>query len=110
MREDKRKRLEAKGWKIGDAADLLGLTPAEEAYIDIRLRLADGLKQRRRRARVTQAALAKTVRSSQSRIAKMEVGDPTVSIDLLVRTLLALGASKRDVADLISGRSSSRAA
>jgi DNA-binding XRE family transcriptional regulator len=110
MREDKRKRLETKGWKVGGTAELLGLTPEEEAYIEIRLRLADGLKQRRTKRRVTQVALAKSVKSSQSRIAKMEAGDPTVSIDLLVRTLLALGASKRDVADLIAGSSSSRAA
>jgi len=110
MRDDKRKRLEAKGWKVGTTAEFLGLTPAEEAYIEIRLRLADGLKTRRAKRRVTQVALAKTVKSSQSRIAKMEAGDPTVSIDLLVRTLLALGASKRDVADLIAGSSSSRAA
>jgi DNA-binding XRE family transcriptional regulator len=110
MREDKRKRLESKGWKVGGTAEFLGLTPEEEAYIEIRLRLAGGLRQRRARRRVTQVALAKTVKSSQSRIAKMEAGDPTVSIDLLVRTLLALGASKRDVADLIAGNSSTRAA
>ena len=110
MREDKRKRLEAKGWKVGAAAELLGLSPEEEAYIEIRLRLAKGLKQRRVRRGVTQTELARTVRSSQSRIAKMEAGDPAVSIDLLVRTLLALGASRRDVAKLISGASSSRAA
>src|SRR5262245_37867878 len=109
MRDEKRKRLEARGWKEGTASEFLGLTPEEEAYIEIRLRLADGLKRRRAKRRVTQVALAKSVKSSQSRIAKMEAGDPTVSIDLLVRTLLALGATKRDVADLISG-SSSRAA
>jgi hypothetical protein len=110
MREDKKKRLEAKGWKVGTTAEFLGLTPEEEAYIEIRLRLADGLKSRRAKRRITQVALAKSVKSSQSRIAKMEAGDPRVSIDLLVRTLLALGASKRDVADLIAGSSSSRAA
>ena len=110
MREEKKKRLAAKGWKVGGAAELLGLSPEEEAYIEIRLRLAEGLKRRRLRRRITQVELAKSVRSSQSRIAKMEAGDPTVSIDLLVRTLLALGASKRDVADLISGSSTSRAA
>jgi DNA-binding XRE family transcriptional regulator len=109
MRDEKKKRLEAKGWKVSGAADLLGLTPEEEAFIEIRLRLAEGLRKRRLKRRVTQVELAKSVESSQSRIAKMEAGDPTVSIDLLVRTLLALGASKRDVADLIAG-SSSRAA
>ncbi len=110
MREEKKRRLESKGWRVGTAAEFLGLTPEEEAYIEIRLRLADGLKLRRAKRRVTQVALANSVKSSQSRIAKMEAGDPTVSIDLLVRTLLALGASKRDVADLIAGSSSSRAA
>jgi DNA-binding XRE family transcriptional regulator len=108
MREEKKKRLAAKGWKVADTAEFLNLTPEEEAYIEIRLRLADGLKRRRAKRRVTQVDLAKTVQSSQSRIAKMEAGDPTVSIDLLVRTLLALGATKRDVADLIA--SGSRAA
>ena len=110
MLKSKRRRLEAKGWKVGDAREFLGLSAGEAAYIDIRLRLADGLKRRRRKGGVSQAKLAAAVQSSQSRIAKMEAGDPTVSIDLLVRTLLALGASKRDVADLIAGRSTSRAA
>ena len=104
MRDDKRKRLEASGWKIGTTTDFLDLSPNEAAYIELRLRLADGLKRRRIRRRVTQADLAQTVRSSQSRIAKMEAGDPTVSIDLLVRTLLALGASNQDLAAIIAGR------
>jgi DNA-binding XRE family transcriptional regulator len=103
MRAEKRKKLESKGWKIGSASDFLELTQEDEALIEIRLRLADGLKKRRVRQRVTQSDLAKAVHSSQSRVAKMEAGDPTVSIDLLVRTLLALGASAKDVAKLISG-------
>ena len=102
MREDKKKRLEARGWKIGTTKDFLDLSPGEEAYIDLRLRLADGLKRRRARRRVTQVELAKAIRSSQSRIAKMEAGDPTVSIDLLVRTLLALGTSNRALAAMIA--------
>ena len=110
MRSEKKKRLEAKGWRVGSAGEFLGLSTQEQDLIDIPLRLADGLKRRRLRRRVTQANLARAVHSSQSRIAKMEAGDPTVSIDLLVRTLLALGASKRDVAGLISGAASKRAA
>src|SRR5438093_1086483 len=110
MREEKRKRLEAKGWKVGTAKDFLGLSPEEEAFVEIRLRLAEGLNRFRLRRDVTQVELAKAVRSSQSRIAKMEAGDPTVSIDLLIRTLLALGLSRRDLAQIISGTSSSRRA
>ncbi len=101
MREDKKKRLEACGWKIGTAQEFLGLSVEENAYLDIRLRLADGLKRRRLHAGITQTELAKAVRSSQSRVAKMEAGDPAVSIDILLRTLLALGATPREVGRLI---------
>ena len=102
MRDDKRKRLEARGWKIGTTRDFLDLSPDEEAYVELRLRLAEGLKQRRLRRNLTQTEFAKVVRSSQSRVAKMETGDPTVSLDLLIRSLFALGASRRDLAKLIS--------
>jgi DNA-binding XRE family transcriptional regulator len=102
MRDRKRKRLEAKGWRVGSARDFLGLTQAEEAYIELRLKLADGLKERRVRRRLTQVDLAKAVRSSQSRVAKMEAGDPSVSLDLLVRSLIVLGASNRELARIIS--------
>lgn len=105
MREEKRRKLEAKGWKVGTPAEFLGLSPEEEAYIEIRLRLAEGVRRQRSRKGVTQVTLAKSIRSSQSRVAKMEAGDPTVSIDLLVRTLLALGASDRDIATMIRGAS-----
>jgi len=101
MLEEKRKRLAAKGWKSGSAADFLGLSPEEERYVELRLRLSQGVRERRQRRRLTQAELARTLRSSQSRVAKMEAGDPSVSIDLLVRSLLAMGASNRDLAKLI---------
>jgi transcriptional regulator with XRE-family HTH domain len=50
---------------------------------------------------MTQAQLAERLGSSQSRIAKIEAADPSVSIDLMLRSLLRLGASKRDIALLI---------
>ena len=102
MREEKRKRLQSKGWRVGSTREFLDLSPDEETYIELRLRLADGLKKRRVRRRLTQTDLAKIVRSSQSRIAKMESGDRTVSLDLLIRSLLALGASRKDLAKIIS--------
>ena len=104
MRESRRRRLEARGWVVGTTAEFLNLTPADEAYIELRLRLADGLRARRQKRRLTQSAFAKTIRSSQSRVAKMELGDPTVSLDLLITSLLALGASRTDLAALISSR------
>lgn len=103
MRDDKRKRLEAKGWKVGTTREFLDMSPDEEAYVELRLRLAAGLKRRRMGRKLTQTELAKVVRSSQSRVAKMETGDPTVSLDLLIRSLFALGASRKDLAKLISG-------
>jgi len=104
MRASKRDKLTGRGWKVGGAADFLNLTAEEEALISLRLKLAAGLKDRRVRKRLTQVELAKAVNSSQSRVAKMEAGDPTVSIDLLVRSLIALGASNSDLAKIIAAR------
>ena len=101
MRAAKRKSLEARGWKIGSVEDFLDLSDHESAYIELRLKLARGLKARRNARGLSQTQLAKAVQSSQSRVAKMEAGDPTVSIDLLVRSLLALGASNRDLGRMI---------
>jgi DNA-binding XRE family transcriptional regulator len=104
MRESKRRKLEANGWKVGTAKDFLGLSNGEAAYIELRLRLAEGLKARRQARGFTQVDMAKSIKSSQSRVAKMEAGDPTVSLDLLLRSLLALGASNRELAAIIARR------
>ena len=103
MRKSKRDRLEAKGWRFGSAQEFLGLSNEEGAYVDLRLRLADSLRLRRQKRNLSQTELARMVHSSQSRVAKMEGGDPSVSLDLLIRSLLALGASTRDLARAISG-------
>ena len=68
------------------------------ALIDMKVALARALKALRRHRRLTQAQVAKRLGSSQSRVAKMEAGDSSVSMDLLVRSLFALGASKGDLA------------
>jgi ribosome-binding protein aMBF1 (putative translation factor) len=104
MQETKRKKLEAKGWRIGTAKDFLGMSNEEEAYVNLRLKLAEGLKARRQSRGITQVGLARTIKSSQSRVAKMEAGDPTVSLDLLVKSLFALGASNRELAAIIARR------
>ena len=102
MREEKKKRLEAKGWKIGNVKEFLGLSDEESAYIELKIRLAEGLRERRQRNRLSQVDLARMLKSSQSRIAKMEAGDPSVSLDLLIRSLLALGISDRELSRIIS--------
>jgi predicted transcriptional regulator len=102
MHERKRRTLEARGWKVGSAQEFLGLSAVEAEYIDLRLRLADGLKRKRLSRGVTQVELAKLMRSSQSRVAKMEAGDDSVSLDLLVRSILCLGATRTELARLFS--------
>ena len=104
MDAKKRKRLEAAGFTVGSAADFLALAPEEAALVEMRLALSRALRERRAEARLTQAALARLTGSSQSRVAKMEAGDPSVSLDLLIRALLAAGASRREVGQALARR------
>ena len=101
MDKAKRKRLEAKGWKIGSVSDFLGLTPEEAALIEMKLALARSLRQRRQE-RMTQAQLAEKLRSSQPRVAKAEGGDASVSMELLVRAMLATGATPKQIGQAIA--------
>ena len=101
MRKDKRQRLERAGWRIGDAADFLQLSDEERRFIETKLALAEGLRRLRERQGLTQTDVARRIGSSQSRVAKMEVADPSVSTDLLLRSLFRLGANRRDIARLL---------
>ena len=103
MEREKKERLEGKGWKVGSPEELLGLTAAESAYVELRLRLSDAVRALRRKKRLTQEQLAELLQSSQSRVAKVEAADESVSLDLLIRSLLALGATSRDLAEVIEG-------
>ena len=100
----KRKRLEAAGWRAGVAAEFLGLSAEEAALVEMRLAVSDGLRERRQAAGLTQAALAKKLHSSQSRVAKIEAADPSVSLDLLLRAYFATGATKKDLARILTTR------
>ncbi len=102
MKKDKKARLERAGWKVGTVRELLGLSKAEEALVELKLILSRGLRERRARRRLTQAQLARLLKSSQSRVAKMEAGDPSVSLDLLIRSLLAIGTTQRELAQVIA--------
>ena len=104
MKKAKKEKLEAAGWRVGTAADFLGLSKEESALIEMKLNLARSLREKRRRRRLTQTQVAKKLGSSQSRVAKMEAADPSVSIDLLVRALLELGATRAQVAKAIGAR------
>lgn len=104
MRKSKIERLKKKGWKVGTVKEFLELPDGEAAYIELKLRLSDRLRSMRKDKKLSQVQLAEVLESSQSRIAKMEGGDPSVTIDLLVRALLELGASNRDLAEAITSK------
>lgn len=101
MKKTKTDRLKKAGWKVGTTQEFLELTDEEMALIEIKLALAQSLKKRRLAQRLTQDELANRLKSSQSRVAKMEAADATVSLELLVRSLLSLGASRQEVGRII---------
>lgn len=101
MEKNKQKKLEAAGWKIGTVDEFLDLDQQEAEYIEIKLALSKNLQKRRRSLKITQAVFAKMIKSSQSRVAKMESGDPTVTIDLLVRSLLTLKTTKNSLSRIL---------
>lgn len=103
MDKQKQKELEEKGFHVGSAADFLDLTPEEESYIEIRLDISALIKTQRTKRGWTQQQLARAMGSSQSRIAKMESGDPSTSLDLMIKALLRLGISKQEIGKLLDG-------
>ena len=102
MNANKREHLESIGFKVGSVKEFLELTPEESALIEVRLVLSNALKQRRTAKHISQTALAAILKSSQSRVAKMEAGDSSVSIDLLIHALLMAGVSREQLGELIA--------
>ena len=98
----KRKKLESANWKVGDIDEFLGLSEEEIEFIEAKLALANSLKEKRKQRRLTQEQLAKKIGSSQSRVAKMEAADSTVSLDILIRTLLTLGVTIPQIGRIMS--------
>lgn len=98
MDEDTKHNLEKAGWKVGDATEFLGLSSEEEVYVDLKLSLSKAVLERRKQLHLTQTQVARRMGSGQSRVAKMEAGSEAVTLDFMVRSLLAMGASRKDVA------------
>jgi predicted XRE-type DNA-binding protein len=107
METGKRKRLEAAGWRVGDATEFLGLDEAEAELVEIKVRLAKALQEKRGKAGLTQAELAKKLGTSQPRVANM-LAAREVSIDHLIRSLLLLGADAAEVARAFAGGKKTR--
>ena len=102
MRKAKKERLERAGWKVGETKEFLGLTEAEAALVEVRVSLARELRRRRLSKSLSQAALARRIGSSQSRVARMEAGHPSVSLDLLLRSLFTAGSTRSDIGRVIA--------
>lgn len=102
MKKSRREALEKRGWRVGSVAEFLDLDAGESALIELKLTLSRNLKERRTRQGLTQVQLARHLHSSQSRVAKMEAGDASVSVDLLFRSLFALGATPKDVGRVLA--------
>lgn len=107
MKKSKLDRLRAAGWKVGSAKDFLGLSKEEAALIDLKSSLADLLREERQELGLTQAAIAKRIGSSQSRVAKLEAGEASVSLDLMFRMAFSLGLSRTSIGRAV-GRTSHR--
>lgn len=101
MSKTKKENLEKKGWRVGSASEFLGLSAEEEAYIELKLSLSRFLQEKRKTRRLTQIQLAKLIQSSQSRVAKMEKAEESVSIDLILRCLLALGTDMKEIGTIL---------
>lgn len=98
----KRKRLKKGGWRTGSVAEFLHLSKEESQLVEMKLRLSDLVKKARTRSGISQMRLAQRLGSSQSRVAKIEAADPSVSLDLLVRASLVTGASRKELARAIA--------
>jgi len=108
MKTSKQKKLEAAGWKVGSASEFLELSDAEVMLVNMKLALAKKIKELRQSKKITQNDLAKLIGSSQSRVAKLETADRSVSLELLVRSLATLGASRAQIGKVVGTRVTTR--
>ena len=103
MNKERERKLREAGFEIGDYGDLLGLTDEDREYVELRLSLIRAVREKRKELKLSQAVFAKRIGSSQSRVAKMEAGDPTVSFDLIMTSLLKTGSTSADIGRILIG-------
>lgn len=101
MDKEKKARLKAKGWVVGEVDDYLGLDKAELAIIDMKPALAEAIVEKRKEQKMTQSKLAKAIGSSQSRVARIEHADPSVSLELMIKSLISLGWSRKEIGKVV---------
>ena len=104
MEKRKRAKLRAAGWAVGTAREFLSLSDEEAAFVEFKLALSNALQALRAAQALSQVEVARRLQSSQSRVAKMEASDASVSVDLLVKSLFRLGAQPGDIAKALRPR------
>ena len=108
MKLSKRKKLETAGWKVGSAAEFLELSDAEAMLVNMKMALAMQVRELRLSKKITQQDLARLIGSSQSRVAKLESADRAVSLELLIRSLATLGASRERIGAIVGDKNTAR--
>lgn len=104
MNAERKKRLEAAGFKFGTVGELFNLSEAEELLVEMKVALAEAIRELREVRSLSQADLARLIGSGQARVSKLERSLESTSFDTLFRCMLALGATRQDLAKTI-GRS-----
>lgn len=110
MNTSQRARLEGAGWAIGDVAEFLDLSPDEAKYVELKLALVAGVRRSREKQGLTQSALAKKTGFQPVARGQDGGGDRSVTLDLMMRSLLAIGATTGEIAELIKRADRRRAA
>jgi ribosome-binding protein aMBF1 (putative translation factor) len=106
MNKAKKARLEAAGFRFGDAGDFLDLSDAERRLVDTRLAVSRLVRRLRERGGLTQVELAQRINSSQSRVTKIEAAAADVSLDLSFKEVFALGGDLNDLVVVQRGKKS----
>jgi len=104
MDKAKQAKLEAAGWSVATPKERLNLTEEETILVEVKVAFASALRARRIEQQLTQTEAARRLRSSQSRVVKMESADRSVSLDLLLRSFLKLGGTRDMVAAVFTAR------
>jgi predicted XRE-type DNA-binding protein len=102
MEKNKRDKLTAAGWVVSTPKEFLRLSGEDAAFIEVKVALASALRACRLEQHLSQVEAAKHLHSSQSRVAKMEAADPSVTLDLMLRSFLRLGGSRKGMAAVFS--------
>jgi predicted XRE-type DNA-binding protein len=101
MNADRKKRLEAAGFKFGTVGELFNLSEAEELLVEVKVALAEAIRELREVRSLSQADLARLIGSGQARVSKLERSLESTSLDTLFRCMIVLGASRQDLAETI---------